>query len=203
MPWARAGVGAIATQACANVTLRAGRVWPRWPAVTMPPTVVRGLTGRRPGARRSASWASSTRAAARRRHTGAGCLTWAGGRTADGVAVQGNILTGPEVVDAILAAFAAATGPLPDRLLAALLAGDRAGGDAAVASRRRCWSSAMPRATAAATTAGSTCASTTTRTRSRSCGALLGVWRLPHGAAGARATWSPSTRRSRRSCGSD
>ncbi len=45
------------------------------------------------------------------------------------LAVQGNILTGPDVVDAIVDAFALATGPLPDRLLAALLAGDRAGGD--------------------------------------------------------------------------
>jgi uncharacterized Ntn-hydrolase superfamily protein len=62
-------------------------------------------------------------------YTGSGCLTWAGGRTGDAVAVQGNILTGPEVVDAILAAYSAA-GPFPDRLLDALLAGDRAGGDA-------------------------------------------------------------------------
>ena len=63
-------------------------------------------------------------------HTGSGCLHWAGGRVADGVAVQGNILTGPEVVDAMLSAFEAASGSLPDRLLESLLAGDQAGGDA-------------------------------------------------------------------------
>jgi uncharacterized Ntn-hydrolase superfamily protein len=43
--------------------------------------------------------------------------------------VQGNILTGPEVVDAILERFVGSGGAFPDRLLEALLAGDRAGGD--------------------------------------------------------------------------
>jgi uncharacterized Ntn-hydrolase superfamily protein len=43
--------------------------------------------------------------------------------------MQGNILAGPQVVDAMVAAFEATAGPLPDRLLEALLAGDRAGGD--------------------------------------------------------------------------
>jgi uncharacterized Ntn-hydrolase superfamily protein len=61
--------------------------------------------------------------------TGEGCIAWAGGRSAPGVAVQGNILTGPEVVDAMLDAYLVATGALPDRLLAALAAGDAAGGD--------------------------------------------------------------------------
>ena len=47
----------------------------------------------------------------------------------DGVAAQGNILTGPEVVDAMLETYLAAPGALPDRLVAALAAGDAAGGD--------------------------------------------------------------------------
>lgn len=61
--------------------------------------------------------------------TGDGCLPWAGGVTGDGYAIQGNILAGPQVVGEMEAAFLAARGPLEERLHAALLAGDRAGGD--------------------------------------------------------------------------
>src|SRR5947207_2336163 len=53
----------------------------------------------------------------------------AGGRIGDGFACQGNILTGPEVVDDMARAFEEATGELVDRLVAALVAGDAAGGD--------------------------------------------------------------------------
>jgi uncharacterized Ntn-hydrolase superfamily protein len=61
--------------------------------------------------------------------TGAECMPWAGGVTGPGYAIQGNILTGPEVVAEMEAAFLATDGPFERRLLAALLAGDRAGGD--------------------------------------------------------------------------
>jgi len=61
--------------------------------------------------------------------TGASCLDWAGGRAGDGYAVQGNILTGPEVVDAMVEAWQGGGEVLARRLLAALVAGDRAGGD--------------------------------------------------------------------------
>jgi uncharacterized Ntn-hydrolase superfamily protein len=64
-------------------------------------------------------------------HTGRLCYDWAGGTAREGVAAQGNILVGPEVVDAMLAAWdAAADEPdLARRLLRALQAGDAAGGD--------------------------------------------------------------------------
>lgn len=128
VPWARAGVGAIATQALANVrygpdglaALAAGGDAERVLA-----ELTAGDDGR---ADRQAGVVDARGGAAT--YTGPGCLTWAGGRTGDAVAVQGNILTGPEVVDAIFAAYSAAEGPFPDRLLSALLAGDRAGGDA-------------------------------------------------------------------------
>ena len=63
--------------------------------------------------------------------TGADCLPWAGGTTGPGYAIQGNILTGPEVVAEMERAFLASdpAEPLALRLHAALLAGDRAGGD--------------------------------------------------------------------------
>jgi uncharacterized Ntn-hydrolase superfamily protein len=61
--------------------------------------------------------------------TGANCMDWAGGVTGDGFAAQGNILAGEEVVAELGRAFAETDGDLCDRLLAALLAGDAAGGD--------------------------------------------------------------------------
>ncbi|MGA1091179.1 MAG: DUF1028 domain-containing protein [Candidatus Nanopelagicales bacterium] len=63
--------------------------------------------------------------------TGGDCLPWAGGASGPNYAIQGNILAGAEVVPAMEAAFCAADAdmPLARRLHAALLAGDRAGGD--------------------------------------------------------------------------
>jgi uncharacterized Ntn-hydrolase superfamily protein len=64
-------------------------------------------------------------------HTGAGCFPWAGHRVGPGVTVQGNVLTGPEVLAAMLESWDATQDEpeLARRLLAALQAGDRAGGD--------------------------------------------------------------------------
>lgn len=129
VPWARAGVGAIATQALANVdygpvgleALERG---------ADAATVVRELTEADDGrAERQIGIVDAQGGSAT--FTGTGCLVWAGGRTGDGVAVQGNILAGSDVVDAMFEAYRSGGGqPFPDRLVAALLAGDRAGGDA-------------------------------------------------------------------------
>ena len=64
-------------------------------------------------------------------HTGPACLEWAGGLTGDGYAIQGNVLTGEDVVLAMQAAWEESDPetPLARRLLAALTAGDDAGGD--------------------------------------------------------------------------
>jgi uncharacterized Ntn-hydrolase superfamily protein len=62
-------------------------------------------------------------------HTGTSCFSWAGGLSGEGFAVQGNILVGEGVIRVMADTFVAAGGSLVDRLLAALLAGDRAGGD--------------------------------------------------------------------------
>jgi uncharacterized Ntn-hydrolase superfamily protein len=61
--------------------------------------------------------------------TGSGCFAWAGGKAGKGYAIQGNILAGSKVVQAMETAFLKAKGDLPARLYAALRAGDRAGGD--------------------------------------------------------------------------
>jgi len=128
VPWAMAEVGAIATQALANVSYG--------------PDGLAALAGGNDAAMVLADLTAADDGRSERQlgivdargraatHTGTGCLVWAGGRVADGVAVQGNILAGPEVVDAMLTSFEAASGSLPDRLLTALLAGDPAGGDA-------------------------------------------------------------------------
>jgi len=63
-------------------------------------------------------------------YTGSRCLPWAGGMCGTGYAVQGNILAGPQTVEAMAAKFEATAGqPFVHRLVQALLAGDEAGGD--------------------------------------------------------------------------
>lgn len=127
VPWARANAGALATQAFANLAygpaglelLAAGR---------SAGEVVAELTGAdEQSAHRQLGVVDARGGAAT--FTGAECFGWAGGRSGRGYCCQGNILTGPEVVDAMCEAFEGAQGELAVRLLAALEAGERAGGD--------------------------------------------------------------------------
>jgi uncharacterized Ntn-hydrolase superfamily protein len=62
-------------------------------------------------------------------HTGSKCMEWAGGIGGEHFVCQGNILTGPEVVESMADSFRRAEGDLVDRLLSALVAGDATGGD--------------------------------------------------------------------------
>jgi uncharacterized Ntn-hydrolase superfamily protein len=62
-------------------------------------------------------------------HTGNACLGWAGHRVGDGYAVQGNILAGEAVVAEMERAFTETAGTLAERMVAALEAGQAAGGD--------------------------------------------------------------------------
>jgi len=61
--------------------------------------------------------------------TGNGCVSWCGSVRGTDVSVAGNMLTGPAVVQCTLEAFQHASGTLAERLLAALEAGEGAGGD--------------------------------------------------------------------------
>jgi uncharacterized Ntn-hydrolase superfamily protein len=62
--------------------------------------------------------------------TGVGCIDWCGHQLADDFSVAGNMLAGPQVVEATVQAFLATRGQdLAERLLAALAAGEAAGGD--------------------------------------------------------------------------
>jgi uncharacterized Ntn-hydrolase superfamily protein len=62
-------------------------------------------------------------------HTGVHCVAWAGHVGAPNVSVAGNMLAGPQVVQCTLDAYLASTGPMAERLLTALEAGETAGGD--------------------------------------------------------------------------
>lgn len=131
VPWARAGVGAVATQAAANTSY--GPDGLRYLADGLSPQeVLDRLTGADPDAavRQAGVVDARGRAAT---FTGSGCNAWAGGRTGHGYAAQGNILVSAATVDALAGTFEATattgTGTLADRLLAALAAGQAAGGD--------------------------------------------------------------------------
>ncbi len=127
VPWARAGVGAVATQSWANtafgpdgLALMEGGA----SATGALDALLRadeGRDDRQVGAVDARGGVAT--------FTGATCTEWAGGVTGEVFAAQGNLLTGPDVVDELARAFTETDGDLSDRLLAALEAGDAAGGD--------------------------------------------------------------------------
>jgi len=127
VPWAKADVGAIATQAFGNTTY-GPRGLAMLEAGMNPQQAMDSLTrsdDRR--ARRQAGIIDAKGNAVT--YTGDSCLAWAGGKTGKYYSCQGNILTGKEVVDAMAAAFENSRGELAERLLEALEAGQRQGGD--------------------------------------------------------------------------
>src|SRR5947209_1290388 len=128
VPWAEPHVGAIATQAYANpqygpdglALLREGLS-----AEEVVQRLVAADDGRdeRQVGVVDGSGGSAT-------YTGGSCLDWAGGRTGDGYAAQGNILVGRETVDALAVTFESTKGDsLERRLIECLAAAQAAGGD--------------------------------------------------------------------------
>ena len=127
VPYAQADAGAVATQANANVA------WgPRGLAL-----LAQGKTARQtlrellrsdkdPKARQVGIVAADGTSAT---YSGPECNAWAGGRSGPNYAVQGNILAGEAVVVALEKTFLETRGTLAQRMYAALLAGDAAGGD--------------------------------------------------------------------------
>src|SRR4051812_29817884 len=129
VPAAVAGVGAIATQADANVAYKGQALAHLDDGATASVALQRLLEDDDGREHRQVGIVDLDGGAAS--HTGHDCLDWAGSLTGEGYAIQGNILTGPEVVEAMEAAWSAspADAPLGRRLLEALAAGDAAGGD--------------------------------------------------------------------------
>ncbi len=126
--WAEPDAGAIATQAYANPRYGPDGLALLREGLSADEVVERlvaaddGRTERQlgivDGSGRAAAW------------TGDECMDWAGHRTGDGYAAQGNILVGPETVDALAETFEAGGGrPLAERLIDSLAAAQAAGGD--------------------------------------------------------------------------
>jgi len=129
VPAAVAGIGAIATQADANVAYKGQALAHLDEGATAQVALDRLLEEDDGRDHRQVGIVDADGNAAS--HTGAQCYDWAGGLTGPGVAVQGNILAGEQVVKAMMRAWeeSAAEPDLARRLLAALTAGDAAGGD--------------------------------------------------------------------------
>jgi uncharacterized Ntn-hydrolase superfamily protein len=127
-PWARAGVGAVATQAMGVVARNGERALAALAQGLDPATALeRALADDRDRERRQlGAVAADGRAAA---FTGRDCVEWAGHLIEDGFAVQGNMLANADVLPAMRQAFLQAVAPLPERMMAALEAGQAAGGD--------------------------------------------------------------------------
>ncbi|MGC9072205.1 MAG: DUF1028 domain-containing protein [Acidilobus sp.] len=127
VPWAKSGVGAVATQAWANVRLGPLILYLMESRYTPKQAVEAALAG---DPRKEDRQVGAVNAKGEgHAFTGSRCMAYAGHIVGDGFSAQGNILAGPEVLEAMARAFETTKGELVDRLLAALEAGDRAGGD--------------------------------------------------------------------------
>lgn len=127
VPWARPGIGAVATQAMVQISygpkmldlLASGR---------LPTDALHELLAEDEGReiRQVAAVDGGGRVAV---HTGARCIAEAGHRTGDGWSMQANMMERSTVPDAMANAFQAATGDLAQRMVAALDAAEAEGGD--------------------------------------------------------------------------
>lgn len=128
VPWVRAGVAAVATQSVAHPQLAADLLTALGEPDAAPDaaleTALAGDADR--DVRQVAALTADGRTAT---FTGADCVPYAGKRAAADLVCIGNMLAGPQVLDAMLDSFRKREGRLWHRLLAALEAGDRAGGD--------------------------------------------------------------------------
>ncbi|MDF1501697.1 DUF1028 domain-containing protein [Roseisolibacter sp. H3M3-2] len=131
VPWVRAGVGAVATQANTRTdygtTLHDALAGGEEPQDTLRRALAgdSGAAGRQVGVTALAGRAAQ--------HTGTGTTAWAGHRAGRHFVTQGNLLVGPGVLEAVAASFEGSEGRprhLADRLIDASAAADAAGGDA-------------------------------------------------------------------------
>ncbi len=127
VPWARAGIGAVATQSWANTTYGPEGLALMEAGASAHQALESLVDADELKADRQAGFVDAQGQAAT--FTGETCSDWAGGVTGEGFAAQGNILAGAVVIDQMALVFATTQGDLCDRLLAALVAGDQAGGD--------------------------------------------------------------------------
>src|SRR5512135_1508468 len=127
VPWAKAKAGAVATQALANTSFGPKGLDLMGRGLSAKTALDRMLAGDRDRDQRQVGLVDSKGRSAT--YTGKDCPDWAGGRTGPAYAIQGNILTGVEVIAEMERAFIETKGDLPHRLMVSLEAGSRAGGD--------------------------------------------------------------------------
>ncbi len=127
VPWARAGVGAVATQAMANFNYGSRGLDLMAQGRTGEETVEALISADEDREHRQLGVVDARGRAAT--YTGSECFDWAGGITGENYAAQGNILVGRETVEAMAKTYEETGGELAVRLLAALAAGQEAGGD--------------------------------------------------------------------------
>ncbi len=128
VPAARMGDGAIATQSFCNTLYKRDGLAMMSAGRSAPATLEALLVDDDQRESRQVGIVDAAGKAAT--FSGADCLDWAGGVNGPGYAIQGNILAGPDVVEAMQTAFVESHGSqLPERLVESLKAGDAAGGD--------------------------------------------------------------------------
>jgi uncharacterized Ntn-hydrolase superfamily protein len=127
VPWAQAGVGAVATQSFANVTFGPGGLVLMASGLSATQALERLVNADPLRSQRQVGLVDAHGGAAT--HTGGSCFAWAGGLTGPGFAAQGNILAGAAVVDGLVDTLVAGGRPFPELLVACLAAADAQGGD--------------------------------------------------------------------------
>ena len=127
VPWARAGAGAVATQSYAKIGYGPDGLDLLEKGVSAPEALESLLASDEQGKVRQVAMVDAEgRVAA---HTGSDCHDWAGHKTGNDFSVQGNLLAGEAVIEAMASGFLTSEGELADRLVGALRAGEVAGGD--------------------------------------------------------------------------
>jgi uncharacterized Ntn-hydrolase superfamily protein len=127
VPWVQAEAGAVATQSFANTSYGPRGLALMGTGFSAQETLERLLEDDPDKELRQVGLVDAKGGSAT--FSGGSCFAWAGGLSGKGYAIQGNILANDIVISEMEEAFLHASGNLPTRLHAALLAGDRAGGD--------------------------------------------------------------------------
>lgn len=127
VPWAKADVGAVATQSFANTTFGWRGLELLEKGLSPQDAINELLENDTDPTRRQIGIVDAKGNSAT--YTGKDCIAWAGGRHGRNYAIQGNILTDESVVDAVEQTFLSTKGTIAERIYAALCAGDKMGGD--------------------------------------------------------------------------
>ncbi len=128
VPWVRAGIGAVATQAMSEAAYGPRCLDAMAGGATAGEALVTAQAADRMVALRQVGVVSADGSVAVA--TGEGCIAHAGDIVGDGFVVQANMMSTPDVWSAMASAFTGSSGRLAHRLIAALAAGEAAGGDA-------------------------------------------------------------------------